>query len=40
MNSELLQSKKKIENPEDLHVFYVQMLQSNKDLIYKFEKDD
>jgi hypothetical protein len=40
MNSELLQSKKKIENPEDLHVFYVQMLQSNKDLIYKFEKEE
>ncbi len=34
------QSKKNIENPEDLHYFYVRMIQSNKDLIYKFEKDD
>lgn len=29
-----------IENPEDLHFFYVKMLQSNKSFIYKFEKEE
>lgn len=39
-STDFTQSKKNIENPEDLHYFYVRMIQSNKDLIYKFEKDD
>lgn len=28
-----------IENPEDLHFFYVKMFQQNKELAFKFEKD-
>lgn len=29
-----------IENPEDLHIFYVSMIQSNKEYNSKFDKDD
>jgi len=29
-----------IENPEDLHFFYVKMFQSNKEFAYKFEKEE
>ena len=32
-STDFAQSKKNIENPEDLHYFYVRMIQSNKDLI-------
>lgn len=31
--------KKNIENPEDLHIFYVGMIQSSKEFLLKFDKD-
>lgn len=31
---------KRIENPEDLHIFYVKTIQSNKELLHKFDKED
>lgn len=39
LNNQLNQSTN-IENPEDLHFFYVKMLQTNKEFAYKFEKDE
>ncbi len=34
-----LSNNSNIENPEDLHFFYVKMFQQNKELAFKFEKD-
>lgn len=33
-------NRKNIENPEDLHMYYVNMIQMNKDLKYKFDKEE
>lgn len=32
--------KKGIENPEDLHFFYIKTIQANKELLSKFDKED
>jgi len=38
-NSQINQAAN-IENPEDLHFFYVKMFQTNKEFAYKFEKEE
>ena len=35
-----LTQQSNIENPEDLHFFYVKMFQANKEYAYKFEKEE
>lgn len=35
-----LSQQSNIENPEDLHFFYVKMFQANKEYAYKFEKEE
>jgi len=37
LNNSLIKNKNEIEGPEELHMFYVNILQQNKSLKYKFE---
>jgi len=40
LNQSKTSNSQNIQNPEDLHYFYVKTIQSNKDYIYLFEKEE